>query len=135
MRNFIHTGFSLSKIVFILNHMIKTILTIRAQQDKPTHIPEDDLGVLTKPKVKRPSMYKVILLNDDYTPMDFVIHVLQIYFSKSKDEATKIMLQIHNHGLGICGIYPKEVAESKVTQVMAFCTKNQQPLQCTLEKE
>lgn len=115
--------------------MSDTILHNRAQQDDEVHLPDGDLGVVTKPKVKRPPMYKVILLNDDYTPMDFVIHVLQIYFNKSKDEATHVMLQIHTQGLGICGIYPKEVAESKVAKVMAFCSKNQQPLQCTLEKE
>ncbi len=89
----------------------------------------------TKPKTKKPSMYKVLLLNDDYTPMEFVVHVLERFFNKSQEEATKIMLHVHQRGVGICGIYPYEVAESKVTQVVDFARKHQHPLQCTLEKD
>ncbi len=114
---------------------MKTQSKFYAQHQDTYTSPDGDVGTLTKPKVKRPSMYKVILLNDDFTPMDFVIHVLQIYFNKSREESTKIMLEIHNTGISICGIYPKEVAENKVLQVMTFCEKNEQPLQCTLEKE
>ncbi|MBK67843.1 MAG: ATP-dependent Clp protease adapter ClpS [Rickettsiales bacterium] len=99
--------------------------------------PDGDLGVITKtkPKVKKPSMYKVIILNDDYTPMEFVVHILEMFFSKNREEATQIMLHVHRKGVGVCGIYPYEIAETKVTQVMDFCKKNEQPLQCTLEKE
>jgi ATP-dependent Clp protease adaptor protein ClpS len=89
----------------------------------------------TKPKTKKPSMYKVLLLNDDYTPMEFVVHVLERFFRKSQEEATKIMLHVHQRGVGICGVYPYEVAESKVTQVVDFARKHQHPLQCTLEKD
>jgi ATP-dependent Clp protease adaptor protein ClpS len=89
----------------------------------------------TKPKTQKPSMYKVLLLNDDYTPMEFVVHVLERFFNKSQEEATKIMLHVHQRGVGICGIYPYEVAESKVTQVVDFARKHQHPLQCTFEKD
>jgi len=89
----------------------------------------------TKEKVQRPSQYRVLLLNDDYTPMEFVILVLESFFKKSRDEATKIMLHVHNHGVGECGIYTYEVAETKVTQVMEFARQNQHPLQCVMEKK
>ena len=94
-------------------------------------------GVLskTRTKTKRPSMYKVLLLNDDYTPMDFVVGVLQQFFNKTEIEATEIMMLVHRRGVGICGIFTYEVAESKVSQVMDYCRKNEQPLQCTMEKE
>lgn len=89
----------------------------------------------TRPKTKKPSLYKVLLLNDDYTPMEFVVHVLEKYFSKGREEATRIMLHVHQKGVGICGVYTFEVAETKVTQVMDFSQQNGHPLQCTLEKE
>jgi ATP-dependent Clp protease adaptor protein ClpS len=94
-------------------------------------------GVITKtaPKTKKPSMYKVLLLNDDYTPMEFVVHVLERFFAKGREEATRIMLHVHQKGVGICGVYTFEVAETKVTQVMDFARKHQHPLQCTMEKE
>jgi ATP-dependent Clp protease adaptor protein ClpS len=91
--------------------------------------------IKTRPKVKKPSMYKVLMLNDDYTPMEFVVHVLERFFSKSTEEATRIMLHVHQRGVGVCGVYTFEVAETKVTQVMDLARKNQHPLQCTLEKE
>jgi ATP-dependent Clp protease adaptor protein ClpS len=91
--------------------------------------------VKSKPKTKKPSMYKVLLLNDDYTPMEFVVHVLERFFNKSRDEATRIMLHVHRRGVGICGVYTYEVAETKVTQVIDFARRNEHPLQCTLEKE
>ncbi|WP_178130980.1 ATP-dependent Clp protease adapter ClpS [Reyranella sp. CPCC 100927] len=90
---------------------------------------------LTKPKTKKPSMYKVLMLNDDYTPMEFVVHVLERFFSKNREEATRIMLHVHQKGVGICGVFTYEVAETKVTQVMDLARKHQHPLQCTLEKE
>jgi ATP-dependent Clp protease adaptor protein ClpS len=88
----------------------------------------------TKPKTKRPSLYRVLLLNDDYTPMEFVIHVLQRFFQKDPEAATRIMLHVHNHGVGECGVYTYEVAETKVTQVMDFARQHQHPLQCVMEK-
>ena len=89
----------------------------------------------TKPQVKRPSLYRVLLLNDDYTPMEFVVHVLEYFFSKSREEATEIMLHVHQHGVGECGVFTYEVAEAKVTQVMDFARKHQHPLQCVMEKK
>jgi ATP-dependent Clp protease adaptor protein ClpS len=91
--------------------------------------------VKAKPKTKKPSMYKVLMLNDDYTPMEFVVLVLERFFSKSREEATQIMLHVHQKGVGICGVYTYEVAETKVTQTVDYARKNQHPLQCTLEKE
>ena len=89
----------------------------------------------TRTQTKRPSMYRVLLLNDDYTPMEFVVVVLRKYFNKGPDEATRIMLHVHNHGVGECGIYNYEVAETKVTQVMDYARKHQHPLQCIMEKK
>jgi ATP-dependent Clp protease adaptor protein ClpS len=98
---------------------------------------ENETGLLLKPrpKTKKPSMYKVLLLNDDYTPMEFVVHILERFFSKNRQEATDIMLHVHRRGVGICGIFTYEVAETKVAQVMDFARANEQPLQCTMEKE
>lgn len=98
---------------------------------------ERQTGLLLKPrpKTKKPSMYKVLLLNDDYTPMEFVVHILERFFSKNRQEATDIMLHVHRRGVGICGIFTYEVAETKVAQVMDFARANEQPLQCTMEKE
>ena len=94
-------------------------------------------GVMLKarPETRQPSLYKVLLLNDDFTPMEFVVHVLERFFHKTADEATEIMLHVHRRGVGLCGIYTFEVAETKVSQVMDFSRANEQPLQCTMEKE
>jgi len=89
----------------------------------------------TKPQTKRTSMYRVLILNDDYTPMEFVVHVLERFFGKDHEAATRIMLHVHHHGIGECGIYTYEVAETKVTQVMDFARKHQHPLQCVMEKK
>lgn len=89
----------------------------------------------TKPKTKKPQMYKVLLLNDDYTPMEFVVFVLERFFQKSREEATRIMLHVHQKGIGICGVFTYEVAETKVAQVTEFARQNQHPLQCTMEKD
>ena len=105
------------------------------------HDRDDDIGnvtgVVTKTerKTKKPSMYKVLLLNDDYTPMEFVVHVLERFFSKNQEDATAVMLHVHRSGVGICGVYTFEVAETKVNQVCDLARKNQHPLQCTMEKE
>ena len=88
----------------------------------------------TKPRTKRPNLYRVLLLNDDYTPMEFVIHVLERFFNKSREDATRIMLHVHHNGVGECGVFTYEVAETKVTQVMDFARKHLHPLQCVMEK-
>ena len=105
--------------------------TRRQQHDAP------NTGVVVKarPKTRKPAMYKVLMLNDDYTPMEFVVHVLERFFQKSREEATRIMLHVHRRGVGVCGVYTYEVAETKVTQVMDLARQNQHPLQCTIEKE
>lgn len=92
------------------------------------------LATKTRAKTKKPSLYRVLLLNDDFTPMEFVIMVLEKFFLKSPEQAAQIMLHVHNNGVGECGIFTYEVAETKVTQVMDFAQKNQHPLQCVMEK-
>jgi len=96
-----------------------------------------DTGIATKTRTrtKKPSMYKVLMLNDDYTPMEFVVMVIEQFFGKSHEDAIQIMLHVHQKGVVICGVFTYEVAETKVTQVMDYARKNQHPLQCTLEKE
>ncbi|WP_244639869.1 ATP-dependent Clp protease adapter ClpS [Devosia pacifica] len=89
----------------------------------------------TRPKTKRPSLYRVLLLNDDYTPQEFVVVVLQEVFNKSHEDAFRIMMHVHTRGVGECGVYPYEVAETKVTRVMDIARKNQHPLQCVMEKQ
>ncbi|WP_408887425.1 ATP-dependent Clp protease adapter ClpS [Teichococcus deserti] len=91
--------------------------------------------VKTRTRTRKPAMYKVLMLNDDYTPMEFVVHVLERFFQKNREEATRIMLHVHRRGVGVCGVYTYEVAETKVTQVMDLARQNQHPLQCTIEKE
>ncbi len=88
-----------------------------------------------KPKTKKPSLYRVLVLNDDYTPMEFVVYVLERFFNKTREGATRIMLHVHQSGVGVCGIYSYEVAETKVAQVLDLARRNQHPLQCTMEKE
>ncbi len=85
-------------------------------------------------KPKLPSIYKVIILNDDFTPMEFVANIIQKVFNKTQDDATRIMLQIHTEGIGICGMYPFEIAETKMNQVLNFAKESQHPLQCIIEK-
>lgn len=96
-----------------------------------------EVGVATraKPKTKKPSMYRVLILNDDYTPMEFVVLVLEHCFGKSREEATRIMLHVHNFGVGVCGVYPFDVAETKVAQVLDLARRSEHPLQCTMERE
>ncbi|MEQ8557034.1 MAG: ATP-dependent Clp protease adapter ClpS [Henriciella sp.] len=93
------------------------------------------LATETRVKTKKPSMYRVLLLNDDYTPMEFVVFVLEQFFNKSREQATRIMLHVHQKGVGVCGVYTFEVAETKVAQVMDLARRNEHPLQCTMEKE
>jgi ATP-dependent Clp protease adaptor protein ClpS len=96
----------------------------------------DQIGVATKTrtKSKKPSMFKVLMLNDDYTPMEFVVMTLKRFFGMDLEAATRVMLHVHQKGVGVCGIVPYEIAETKVNQVMDFARQNQHPLQCTLEK-
>lgn len=93
------------------------------------------LAVKARPKTKKPSMYKVLMLNDDYTPMEFVVHALERFFNKTAEEAVRIMLHVHQTGVGICGVFTYEVAETKATQVMDLARQHQHPLQCTIEKD
>ncbi len=106
---------------------------IRRQDD------DDDggtgLAVQTRTRTKKPSMYKVLMLNDDYTPMEFVVHVLERFFAKTAEQATQIMLHVHQRGVGVCGVFTYEVAETKVGQVMDLARQHQHPLQCTIEKD
>ncbi len=99
------------------------------------HDPDDDLSVLdAQPKLKKPSLYRVILLNDDFTPMDFVIEILVNFFAMSEEQATAVMLQVHTRGVGICGTYSKDVAETKVYIVNSFAHENEHPLKCEMEE-
>ena len=116
------------------------ILTAGDDQNPAGGSGDDDgdiqTGVVTKTRTKtaKPSMYKVLLMNDDYTPMEFVVHILQRFFRMSIDNATQVMLHVHQRGVGICGIFPYDVAETKVAQVIDFARKHEHPLQCTMEK-
>ena len=102
--------------------------------NKPEGDNDQDVLIDTRAKTDRPRLYKVMLLNDDYTPMEFVVDVIQKVFKKSHDEATKIMLQIHTEGIGICGVFPLEIAETKMNQVLNLSKESQHPLQCIIEK-
>ncbi|MEM1138261.1 MAG: ATP-dependent Clp protease adapter ClpS [Pseudomonadota bacterium] len=104
-------------------------------QDENNGAPSTGLVTKEKPKTKRPRLYKVLLLNDDYTPMEFVVHILESFFHKDRETATAIMLAVHNNGVGVCGVYTYEVAETKVAQVIDFARRHEHPLQCTMEKE
>jgi ATP-dependent Clp protease adaptor protein ClpS len=123
--------------IFDLRTRFPAVVAAGNDDDKDGDNGGPDVGVVikTRPKVKKPSMYKVLMLNDDYTPMEFVVHVLEHVFSKNGDDATRIMLHVHQKGVGVCGVYTYEVAETKVTQTMDLARKHQHPLQCTLEKE
>ena len=110
-------------------------LKMQSDDDKDSRSGGTGTATLTRTKTKKPSMYKVLLLNDDYTPMEFVIYVLQRFFSKSAEDATKVMLHVHQNGVGICGVFTYEVAETKVTQVMDLAQQHDHPLQCTMEND
>ena len=95
---------------------------------------EDSVLEAKKAKVKPPPLFKVMLLNDDYTPMEFVVVVLQTFFSLSREQATQVMLKVHREGMGVCGVYPRDVATTKVEQVASFARQHQHPLQCVMEE-
>jgi len=103
--------------------------------DEPDDIGESDLALKPRSKSKRPPLYKVMILNDDYTPMEFVVHVLERFFGMSSAQAFEIMLAVHKKGLAVVGVFSHEIAETKVTQVMDFARRHEHPLQCTMEKE
>ena len=127
----------LSNIKNTLKYFKTYYLINMANEDQNNNNNEDfQRGVLldTKPKTKKPSMYNVLLLNDDYTPMEFVVMVLEKIFNKKQEEATQIMLHVHKNGIGVCGTFTYEVAESKCKSVMDMAKKNEHPLQCTMEK-
>jgi ATP-dependent Clp protease adaptor protein ClpS len=105
-----------------------------ADDGEGTGGPGVGIATRTRTRTRKPSLYKVLMLNDDYTPMEFVVHVLQHFFRMDMEEATRVMLHVHQRGVGVCGIFSYEVAETKVNQVMDFARQNQHPLQCTLEK-
>ena len=105
------------------------------KRNKQRHITDESLALQeAKPKLRRPPLYKVLLLNDDYTPMEFVVHVLQDFFAMSNEKATEVMLHVHTRGVGVCGIFPRDIAETKVALVNQFSRENQHPLKCTMEK-
>lgn len=110
--------------------------TLSAADDHGEGSGEGQVGIATKTraKPKKPSQFKVLMLNDDYTPMEFVVMVLKRFFHMDLEQATRVMLHVHQKGVGVCGIFPYEIAETKVNQVMDFARQNQHPLQCTLEK-
>ena len=103
--------------------------------DEPDDIGESDLALKPRSKSKRPPLYKVMILNDDYTPMEFVVHVLERFFGMSSAQVFEIMLTVHKKGLAVVGVFSHEIAETKVTQVMDFARRHEHPLQCTMEKE
>ena len=96
--------------------------------------PSTGVVVKTKPKVKKPSMYKVLMLNDDYTPMDFVVEILEDFFNLGREQATRVMLTVHTEGKAVCGVYPQDIAETKATQVVEYARENQHPLMCQVEQ-
>ncbi len=105
------------------------------ENDDPDGGQEGRVGTKTLTRTKKPSLYRVLLLNDDYTPMEFVVYVLERFFSKTREEATTIMLHVHQNGVGLCGVFTYEVAETKVAQVLDLARRHEHPLQCTMEKE
>ncbi|MBZ6379542.1 ATP-dependent Clp protease adapter ClpS [Pacificimonas flava] len=119
-----------------MRHLKASLITRAADEPHEGNPPDGETGVATRtrPKTKKPSLYKVLMLNDDYTPMEFVVIVLQRFFRMGSEEATQVMLHVHQKGVGLCGVFTYEVAETKVNQVMDFARKNQHPLQMTLEK-
>jgi len=118
-----------------MSQFVDLITSAGKEHDGDFTGPQTGMLVKPKPKTQKPSMYKVMLLNDDYTPMEFVVQVLETFFNKNREEATRIMLHVHRRGVGLCGVYTYEVAETKVSQVQEAARRAQHPLQCIMEKE
>ncbi len=114
-------------------HVSPTPLRLSSNRDEPGQ--DASVALKTRPKTQRPPLYKVLLLNDDYTPMEFVVHVLERFFGMTHAQAFEIMLTVHKKGVAVVGVFSFEVAETKVVQVMDFSRRHQHPLQCTMEKE
>jgi len=113
----------------------KILIYSSSEMSDPFQDHEDDLAVQeARPKMKKPPMYQVVLLNDDYTPMEFVVEILQVFFNLNREAATKVMLSVHTAGKGICGIYSRDIAETKVAQVNDHSRQHQHPLMCSLEQ-
>ena len=119
-----------------VNEIFIEIRYNKRQMDKEDqHSSDDNLALQeAKPKLKRPPLYKVLLLNDDYTPMDFVVHILQDHFGMTSEKATQVMLHVHTRGVGVCGVFTRDIAETKVALVNQFARENQHPLKCTMEE-
>ncbi len=107
----------------------------KSRPDETGGLPGSAVVTETRPQLKKPSLYRVLILNDDYTPMEFVVYVLERFFGKSREDATRIMLLVHQTGMGVCGVYTYDVAETKVAQVVETARRHQHPLQCTREKD
>lgn len=118
-----------------MNDIIFSRTTAKRDNDQIGDSPHADLVVKTKPKTQKPSLYKVFILNDDYTPMEFVVEILETIFKKSREEAMRIMLHVHRKGSGLCGVYTFDIAETKVTQVLQAARASGHPLQCMMERE
>ncbi|MES2823166.1 MAG: ATP-dependent Clp protease adapter ClpS [Pseudomonadota bacterium] len=117
-----------------MSNLTNIQLTLNQDGDSDAENHDGSLAVLeAKPKLKRPSMYKVMLLNDDYTPMDFVVEILEIFFSMGREKATHVMLTVHVHGKAVCGIYTRDIAETKCAQVNQYAKEHQHPLLCEIE--
>ena len=117
------------------SHPVASLVTRPQMTNPPGDRDEVELGVKTRPRTKRPPMYKVLLLNDDFTPMEFVVHVLERLFGMTHGQAIEIMLTVHRKGVAVVGVFSHEIAETKVAQVMELARRQQHPLQCTMEKE
>jgi ATP-dependent Clp protease adaptor protein ClpS len=108
-----------------------------SNDDRPANRPDDGRGLAleeAKPKLKKPPLFRVLLINDDYTPMEFVVEVLEMIFGMDRPKATRIMLEVHTRGKGVCGVFTYEIAETKVAQVTSYSQQHQHPLLCTLEE-
>ncbi len=125
------------RLNYVTIGLTATADVVRMQGDGDRNDPGRGTAVITrtKTKTKKPSLYRVLILNDDYTPMEFVVYVLEQFFNKSREDATRIMLHVHQHGVGVCGVFTYEVAETKVAQVVDTARRHQHPLQCTMEKD
>ena len=120
------TPFVKARLLFVMN---------KNDDENKNDDVEGNIKLATDPRTKIPALYRVLMMNDDYTPMEFVIQVLEQFFSKNQDEATQIMLHVHQKGVGVCGVFTYEVAETKVNQTMDMARQHQHPLQCTIEKD
>jgi ATP-dependent Clp protease adaptor protein ClpS len=110
-------------------------MNIKLQHNTDDNIEDGVATAEAKPKIKKPPMYKVVILNDDYTPMEFVVHILQAFFNLAHEKAQNVMLNVHTKGKGVCGVYTRDVAETKVEQVNDYSRQNQHPLLCTMEAD